>query len=64
MWESFGTAFIDIIAAQDAIRDLPGASRLWVIVAASFVDLLRAGQCPVSFSLVSWRTRRGLRAEH
>ncbi|CAB3399198.1 unnamed protein product [Caenorhabditis bovis] len=42
-WEKFGEVMIDVVLAQEAVRDLPGAGQAWVIFTACLVDQLRAG---------------------
>ncbi|VDN07751.1 unnamed protein product [Thelazia callipaeda] len=37
-FEKFGEIVVDIILAQEAVRDLPGAGQAWVIFIACFVD--------------------------
>uniref|UniRef100_A0A1I7TWD1 GLOBIN domain-containing protein n=1 Tax=Caenorhabditis tropicalis TaxID=1561998 RepID=A0A1I7TWD1_9PELO len=42
-WEKFGEVMIDVVLAQEAVRDLPGAGQAWVIFTACLVDQMRAG---------------------
>ncbi|CAJ0935053.1 unnamed protein product, partial [Mesorhabditis belari] len=42
-WEKLGETIVDVVLAQEAVRDLPGAGQAWVILAACLVDQLRAG---------------------
>ncbi|CAI4228767.1 unnamed protein product [Auanema sp. JU1783] len=42
-WEKLGEVIIDVVLAQEAVRDLPGAGQAWVILTACVVDQLRAG---------------------
>ncbi|CAJ0583375.1 unnamed protein product, partial [Mesorhabditis spiculigera] len=42
-WEKLGEVMIDIVLAQEAVRDLPGAGQAWVVLTACLVDQLRAG---------------------
>uniref|UniRef100_A0A0K0D1S8 GLOBIN domain-containing protein n=1 Tax=Angiostrongylus cantonensis TaxID=6313 RepID=A0A0K0D1S8_ANGCA len=42
-WEKLGEIIIDVVLAQEAVRDLPGAGQAWVIFTACLVDQLRAG---------------------
>ncbi|VDN59168.1 unnamed protein product [Dracunculus medinensis] len=42
-WEKLGETIIDILLAQEAVRDLPGAGQAWVVLTACLVDQLRAG---------------------
>ncbi|KAJ1353057.1 hypothetical protein KIN20_009602 [Parelaphostrongylus tenuis] len=42
-WEKLGEIIIDVVLAQEAVRDLPGAGQAWVIFTACLVDQMRAG---------------------
>uniref|UniRef100_F1L1R7 Globin-like protein 9 n=2 Tax=Ascaris TaxID=6251 RepID=F1L1R7_ASCSU len=42
-WEKLGETIIDVVLAQEAVRDLPGAGQAWVILTACLVDQMRAG---------------------
>ncbi|VDM50098.1 unnamed protein product [Toxocara canis] len=42
-WEKLGETIIDVVLAQEAVRDLPGAGQAWVVLTACLVDQLRAG---------------------
>ncbi|VBB31505.1 unnamed protein product [Acanthocheilonema viteae] len=42
-WEKLGEIIVDVVLAQEAVRDLPGAGQAWVIFTACLVDQLRAG---------------------
>lgn len=37
-WEKLGETIIDVVLAQEAVRDLPGAGQAWVILTACLVD--------------------------
>ncbi|TKR71750.1 hypothetical protein L596_019298 [Steinernema carpocapsae] len=43
IWEKLGETMIDVVLAQEAVRDLPGAGQAWVVLTACLVDQLRAG---------------------
>uniref|UniRef100_A0A1I7Z8N5 GLOBIN domain-containing protein n=1 Tax=Steinernema glaseri TaxID=37863 RepID=A0A1I7Z8N5_9BILA len=43
IWEKLGETMIDVVLAQEAVRDLPGAGQAWVVLIACLVDQLRAG---------------------
>ncbi|VDD93552.1 unnamed protein product [Enterobius vermicularis] len=42
-WEILGETIIDVVLAQEAVRDLPGAGQAWVLFTACIVDQLRVG---------------------
>uniref|UniRef100_A0A914V381 Globin family profile domain-containing protein n=1 Tax=Plectus sambesii TaxID=2011161 RepID=A0A914V381_9BILA len=42
-WEAFGEVMVDVVLAQEAVRDLPGAGQAWVVLTACLIDQLRAG---------------------
>ncbi|GMT32616.1 hypothetical protein PFISCL1PPCAC_23913, partial [Pristionchus fissidentatus] len=42
-WEKLGETIIDVVLAQEAVRDLPGAGQAWVVLTACLVDQMRAG---------------------
>ncbi|VDK58047.1 unnamed protein product [Gongylonema pulchrum] len=42
-WEKLGEIIVDVVLAQEAVRDLPGAGQAWVVLTACLVDQLRAG---------------------
>ncbi|GMR32003.1 hypothetical protein PMAYCL1PPCAC_02198, partial [Pristionchus mayeri] len=42
-WEKMGETIIDVVLAQEAVRDLPGAGQAWVVLTACLVDQMRAG---------------------
>uniref|UniRef100_A0A0N5AN65 GLOBIN domain-containing protein n=1 Tax=Syphacia muris TaxID=451379 RepID=A0A0N5AN65_9BILA len=42
-WELLGETIIDVVLAQEAVRDLPGAGQAWVLFTACLVDQLRVG---------------------
>ncbi|VDK88397.1 unnamed protein product [Litomosoides sigmodontis] len=37
-WEKLGEIIVDVVLAQEAVRDLPGAGQAWVIFTACLVD--------------------------
>lgn len=42
-WEKFGEIIVDVVLAQEAVRDLPGAGQAWVVLTACLVD--QVGTC-------------------
>lgn len=37
-WEKLGEIIVDVVLAQEAVRDLPGAGQAWVVLTACLVD--------------------------
>ena len=48
-WEKLGETIIDVVLAQEAVRDLPGAGQAWVLFTACLVDQV-SFPLPVSFN--------------
>lgn len=40
-WEILGETIIDVVLAQEAVRDLPGAGQAWVLFTACIVDQVK-----------------------